>query len=161
MQRETGNRAPNPKSYPGRNPPGTAAMDRWLVIDFRGQRCLFGFATSHPRTGGRSWTKSSAIVELDEASGSARTASGRLYLLGRRIDQEELDEEGRLAMDILVRGIDDVLLGPCDLLWLMACKRARHLGQEPPARMDCPAVERFVAASENRYLAALFGSIRA
>ena len=73
-----------------------ASMDPWLVVDVNGEPSLFGFAWRHPSTGGLSWMLSTAIVELDAAAGRARTASGRVYQLGRRIEPCELDEGMRL-----------------------------------------------------------------
>ncbi len=132
----------------------TASMGPWMVVRHKDQDCLFGFAERHVVTGGLSWTLSTPIVRLDEEEGWAMTVSGRRYLLGTRIDIERLDEEGRLAKDLLLFGIDGVDLGPCDLTWLVACKWARHLRLSAPGRTDCKAVMEFLEACESRYVLA-------
>ncbi len=135
-----------------------ASLSRWMVVLRDDVECLFGFADRHPRTGGLSWLLSTPLVGLDEERARAVTASGRTYLLGRRIGDHELDEEGRLAKSILLHGLEGVQLGPCDLAWLMACKWARHLRMTAPLRTDCEAVYGFMAAAEKRYLQTMFRS---
>jgi hypothetical protein len=79
----------------------TASMDPWLVVDVNGEPSLFGHARRHPNTGGLSWVLSTPIVELNETTGRALTASERVYELGRRIEPCKLDEEGGVALDLL------------------------------------------------------------
>src|ERR1700739_1608390 len=106
--------------------PVTAEMDPWLVVSVAGEPSLFGFARQHPRTGGLSWVLSTMIVELNEAVGRARTISGRVYTLGRRISCGELDEEGSLALRLLLAKWTKRESPPFqDLLWLNARKMAR------------------------------------
>jgi hypothetical protein len=136
--------------------PPTALMDPWLVVDVNGEPSLFGFAWRHPSTGGLSWMLSTAIVELDAAAGRARTASGRVYQLGRRIEPCELDEEGVVALDLLLErhAQQGTSSGP-DVSWVIARKMARHLSLAPPPRDDPEAVERFLRTHDGRYRAAL------
>jgi hypothetical protein len=134
--------------------PVTASMDPWLVVDVGGEPSLFGFARWHPNTGGLSWLMSTEIVELDEARGRARTQSGRVYQLGRRIEPGALDDEGRLALRLmLARWIEQAEPPDEDLHWLTARKMARHLNLSPPPRDDRGAVEEFLTAHHERYLA--------
>ena len=130
----------------------TASMSQWMIVRHNDRECLFGFAERHSRTGGLSWTLSTPVVRLDEEEGRAITASGRRYLLGTRIGTGQLNEEGRLAKNLLLLGIDGVDLGPCDLTWLVACKWARHLQLPAPDRTDCKAVMEFLEACESRYV---------
>ena len=132
----------------------TASMDPWLVVDVSSEPSLFGFARRHPSTGGLSWVLSTAIVELDEAAGRARTKSGRVYELGRRIEPGELDEEGSLALRLLLARWTRREPPPDqDLRWLTARKMARHLRVEPPRRDDPAAVERFLRTYHESYVA--------
>ena len=131
-----------------------AEMDPWLVVDVGGEPSLFGFAQRHPNTGGLSWVLSTAIVELDEAAGRARTASGRVYALGRRIEPGALDEEGSLALRLLLTKWTRREPPPDqDLRWLTARKMARHLRVEPPRRDDPAAVELFLQTYHESYVA--------
>ncbi len=80
-----------------------ACMDPWCLISLRDGACLFGFATRHNGTGGSSWMRSSPVAQLDEARGRARTASGRLYELGRRTEPGHLqDPEAWAAFRLLI-----------------------------------------------------------
>lgn len=129
-----------------------AEMNPWLVVDVDGEPSLFGFALRHPNTGGLSWVLSTRIVELDEATGRARTESGRVYTLGRRIRRDELDEEGRLALRLLLAKWTEMEAPPGnDLRWLTARKMSRHLGVESPRRDDPAAVEEFLATYHELY----------
>ena len=119
-------------------------MTEWLVVDKFGEEVLFGFATSHPNTGGLSYVLSTPVLEFIESADRARTASGRVYSLGRQISHRELDEEGQIALRMFLAddpsgypGADD------DILWLSARKMARHLGLIAPPRADPVAVDRF------------------
>lgn len=128
-----------------------ASMDPWMKAEIDGEEVLFGFAGEHAVTGGGSWVRSSPLVGFDAKSRRAETLSGRLYALGRSIDVEDLDEEGRAAYEILVERPDSTR--PEDLAsirWLTCHKAARHLGLEPPAR-DPSAVEAFLAANGPAY----------
>ena len=62
----------------------TARMDPWMLAEAFGEECLFGFAGLHPATGGLSWVLSTPVAEFNEAADRARTASGRVYALGRQ-----------------------------------------------------------------------------
>ena len=103
---------------------------------------LFGYAALHPGTGGMSWSRSSEIVGLDRAGGSARTESGRSYRLGRRFRPGNVADEGEeawLAFLMLVgRAYADHVTIPgardTDARWLAACKMSRHLGIDAPSR---------------------------
>jgi hypothetical protein len=129
-------------------------MDPWMVVDVSGEQSLYGFARWHPNTGGLSWVLSTEIVELDEAAGRARTRSGRVYELGRRVEPEALDNEGRLALRLfLARWIEQAEPPDEDLRWLTARKMARHLNLSPPPRDNPGAVEEFLKAHHERYLA--------
>lgn len=133
-------------------------MDPWLVVDVNGEPSLFGYARRHPNTGGLSWVLSTPIVELYEAAGRARTASGRVYELGRRIEPCELDEEGGVALDLLrSRYTPEGALSGDDVSWLTARKMARHLNLAPPPRDVPGAVEQFLRTYHRRYLAARDG----
>ena len=118
-------------------------MDPWTAVPLSDGACvLFGYAALHPGTGGMSWLRSSEIVELDRAGGSARTESGRSYSLGRRFRPGNVAAEGEeawLAFLMLVgRAYADHVSIPgtrdIDTRWLVACKMSRHLGVEAPAR---------------------------
>lgn len=132
--------------------PVTARMSQWLVVEAFGEECLFGFADEHPTTGGLSWVLSTRIVELSEGGSRARTASGRVYALGRRISTWDLDEEGHAALRLLLQqdeypGWDD------DFRWVMAQKMARHLGLTSPPRSDPVATDQFVTWHRDAYAA--------
>ena len=130
---------------------GMASMSRWMVVQVDGQECLYGFADRHSRTGGLSWVLSTPIVDLNSEQSRAVTASGRRYVLGTRITVGDLNDEGRLAWEILVLRKDKAELGHCDLAWLVTCKWARHLRVSAPKRTDCHAVEAFLATYASRY----------
>jgi hypothetical protein len=131
----------------------TASMNPRMVVDICGEPSLFGFAPWHPNTGGLSWVLSTEIVELDEAAGRARTRSGRVYELWRRVEPGALDEEGRLAPSLfLARWTEQAKPPGEDLRWLTARKMARHLDLDPPSRDNPAAVEIFLAAHHERYL---------
>jgi hypothetical protein len=134
--------------------PVTAVMARWMMVEACDGECLFGFAAEHPGTGGLSYVLSTHVVELTEAADRARTASGRVYALGREISVRELDAEGRVALRVLLAngsdgypGVDD------DLAWVSARKMARHLRVSPPSRANPAAVQRFIDRHINAYRA--------
>jgi hypothetical protein len=127
-----------------------AYLDPWLLFELHdGLEILFGYAANQPVTGGFSWMHSTPVEEVDEKAGRARTASGRLYLLGRRVTIERLNEEGSAAFELLILKPGGFLVPDpvADLLtgeWLAARKWARHL-QVPPLPRDEPlAVRRFL-----------------
>lgn len=119
-----------------------ARLDPWCLVDIDGNKHLFGYAVVHNLTGGKSWTRSSPIVEIDEEAGLCRTASGRLYGLGRRIMAKDLeDEEALLALEMLIerpRKGDRLEMGKSvrASCFLTARKIARHLGIETPVTLD-------------------------
>lgn len=136
----------------------TATMTEWMVVDAFGEECLFGFAPSHPNTGGLSYVLSTAVEEFTESADRARTASGRVYSLGRQISHRDLDEEGQIALRMFMAddpngypGADD------DLRWLSARKMARHLGLTAPARSDPVAVENFWKTNVEAYMKLISG----
>lgn len=123
-----------------------------MLVIVEGESCLFGFAAHHPVTGGLSWLLSTRVVELEEASSHAHTASGRFYRLGRRITVTELGEEGRLALRLLVTHRD--LPGPersVGVAWLCACKMARHLSLPEPCFGEDAKIKLFLAQYGPRY----------
>ncbi len=135
--------------------PAAAGLDPWLVLELGGAEVLFGYAERHPATGGLSWVRNSPVVELDEAAGRARTASGRVYALGRRTAIEELDEEARTALRLLAAeslGAEPLPGDADEARWVSARKWARHLGAAAPPR-DRAAVARFLRRHGERYLA--------
>jgi hypothetical protein len=144
---------------PGGNPHhwSEAQLDPWCVVPLDiGEPVLFGFALSHPVTGGLGWTVTSELLELNRAGNGAKTMSGRRYRLGRRFDPLDVGAEGeeaRLAFHLLI-GVDyedlDELV-EVDRRWLQAMKAARHLGVEPPIRTDAATRAFF-----NRHQAAYF-----
>jgi hypothetical protein len=123
-----------------------ATIREWIIVQYLGEFCIFGFAERHASTGGLSWVISTPVVDLSAtAAGTLRTISGRLYILGKRIEEPDLDEEGRVALRMLIRpdGVyshDEQL----DLLWLTALKMARHLGLKAPPRAAHDAIAVFV-----------------
>jgi hypothetical protein len=122
----------------------TATMNVWMVVDAFGEECLFGFATSHPNTGGLSYVLSTSVLEFTASADRARTASGRVYSLGRQISHRDLDEEGQIALRMLLAdGADTYPGAEDDIQWLSARKMARHLGLTAPTRSDPVAVENF------------------
>lgn len=134
--------------------PVTATMSRWLVVEAYDEDCLFGFAEIHPRTGGLSWLLSTPIIELSEEVCRARTRSGRVYQLGRKMSAPELDDEGRTALRLLLNR-DDCPGRAQDTAWVTAQKVARHLALVPPPRSNPAEVERFHMSYRDTYLATL------
>jgi hypothetical protein len=131
----------------------TATMTLWMTVGALGHDRLFGFADWHPKTGGLSWVLSTPVVAFTQAADRARTRSGRVYALGRHISSRELDEEGRVALRLLLTG-DPTLYpsGSGDLRWLTAQKMARHLRVTAPPRSDPIAVERFLDGHLEAYI---------
>lgn len=122
-----------------------ACLDPWCAVRLScSQEVLFGFATRHPVTGGLSWTRSSPIRNLDVARSRAVTASGRRYELGRRIELQDVPDQGEeawLAFDLLIgsEAVDDAVPPISadperDACWIAACKMARRLGVAAPSR---------------------------
>lgn len=131
----------------------TATMSTWMLVDTFGDECLFGFAERHPSTGGLSWVLSTPVVEFTEAMERARTASGRVYALGRQITADDLDEEGCVALALLLA--DGAASNPRDIRdtnWVIARKMARHLQMSAPSRADNEAVSRFLERYRDLYL---------
>jgi hypothetical protein len=138
--------------------PVTATMSAWMMVEASGEVCLFGYATSHPSTGGLSWVLSTRVVEFAPTMDKARTASNRIYALGRHVTVRELDEEGRVALRLLLSdGADGDPGRDDDVAFVTARKMARHLGVNAPPRHDPIAVERFIEAHHDAYLALLAG----
>jgi len=137
----------------------TATMTIWMVVDAFGEQCLFGFAQWHPNTGGLSYVLSTPVVEFTGSVDKARTASGRVYSLGRQVSFRDLDEEGQVALRLLLD--DDPYRYPGaadDLKWISARKMARHLGLSAPPRSDPSAVEQFWNSNFEAYLKRRSGS---
>jgi hypothetical protein len=131
----------------------TAKMTAWMLVDCFGEECLFGFAELHPNTGGLSWVLSTPVVEFSATVDRARTQSGRVYALGRLISSRELDEEGRVALRLLLPDDQADYPGRADdVAWVVARKMARHLGETAPLRTDPFAVERFLRRHMSTYL---------
>jgi hypothetical protein len=138
-----------------------ARMDPWCLVELAdGSEALFGFAVEHAGTGGLSWVLSTPVVWLDAAAGRARTASGRRYILGRRVTPLELPtEEARIAFSLLASPhLEDPdaappFAGDADLAatWVAACKMARHLKLEAPPLHDPAAVRDFVDRNTERF----------
>ena len=134
-------------------PDGEAHLDPWCVVPLDvGGDVLFGFALSHPVTGGLGWTVTSELLELNWAGNGAKTMSRR-YLLGRRFDPLDVGAEGeeaRLAFDLLIgvafEDLDELV--EVDLRWLQAMKAARHLRVEPPLRTAASTLEFFKRHAE-------------
>jgi hypothetical protein len=134
--------------------PVTATMTKWMVVEAFGEECLFGFAAEHPNTGGQSYVLSTPVLELTASADRARTASGRVYALGRAINFRELDDEGRVALRLLLADGQHEYPGDSDdLAWVTAQKIARHLRVSAPPRADPVAVERFLERHMAAYLA--------
>jgi hypothetical protein len=132
----------------------TARMTAWMLVEASGDACLFGFAEQHPNTGGLSWILSTPVVELTGTEDRARTASGRVYALGQQISTRELDEEGRVALRLLLQDDEDGYPGRMDdVAWVTSQKIARHLRVDAPPRADPAAVERFLERYLRAYLA--------
>lgn len=138
-----------------------AELDPWLSVPVSdGSQVLFGFATAHVETGGLAWTRSSPIRQSDARTRRPITASGRRYLLGRRIGCLDLpDLEARCAFALLIG--PDLGLSFSDLVgpevrqheaadWLRACKMARHLGLHPPP-LQAAKVAVFIHQNEEAY----------
>jgi hypothetical protein len=134
----------------------TARMDPWSLVLASDCEVLFGFCVWHETLGGRSWTRSSPLVELDAVRGRAATMSGRIYELGRQIEICDLpDDESRYTFALLVgpasshRSTDDDDVR----WWLGALKVARWLEIDPPERGETEAILRFLDAHRVAYLA--------
>jgi hypothetical protein len=135
-----------------------AHLDPWCLVQLEsGEAVLFGYALRHPATGGLGWLASTEVLELDTASGKARTRSGRHYELGRRFEAIDVGGEGaeaRMAFDYLVGrefdGMDDLF--EIDRTWVAAQKMARHLAIAPPSRRS-DDLRHFVRANIVAYLA--------
>ena len=136
----------------------TARLDPWLPVSSNGRTSLFGYCRWHERLGGLSWLLSTPVVETDEEQLRARTVSGRVYSLGRRVGVGELpDEEARLVYRLLTgpqtwRGDP---IPHVDLFWLSAMKVSRWLGVESPARGALEELWVFLATTRAAYLAAM------
>jgi hypothetical protein len=138
-------------------------MDPWCAVPLiGGERVLFGFAVWHPNTGGLSWVCSTPIRKLDAESGQATTASGRHYRLGRRIQPEDVPNEGQeawIAFDLLIGAdaadgdaLPRISADPAgDTQWVTACKMARHLGLTAPSRAPTD-VEAFLVQNMGAYM---------
>ena len=129
----------------------TAAMDPWTVLGRPGgERSLFGFCTSHHGLGSLSWVLSTPVLHLDGRAGVARTRSGTVYLLGRRVSVDDLlDRKANVALRELggARGPNS----RDARLWLTACKTARWLGLPAPAWSDAAAVAAFLEKHRSAY----------
>lgn len=133
-----------------------AHLDPWMVFcqcpGGDGSPCalfLFGFALHHHRLLGLGWVRTSPVLFLRPEDGRALTASGSRYALGRPVSApHDLDQEGRVAWDCLVREA----AGDLERRWLDARKAARWLGVEAPA-LDEAAVAAFEAEQVPRYVA--------
>ena len=138
--------------------PTDAVMEPWCLVElFDGTHVLFGFALTHSVTRGLAWTRSTEVLELDCERGRAVTGSGRQYRLGREFDLLDLRSEGeeaRVAFELLLGDTTETMdaLREFDRSWLSACKAARHLGVQEPAR-TVAAVEAFTASFLRRYMA--------
>ena len=139
-------------------------MDPWCTVPLvKGGAVLFGYAMRHPVTGGQSWVSSSGVVELDATARRVRTRSGRLYELGRRIELEDIPEEGEeawITFELLLghdvadeEAVPRRVADPSDdWEWVAACKAARHLGAVPPRRVPRD-VHEFMRQHRAAYLA--------
>lgn len=130
-----------------------AQLEPWCFGELAGARCLFGFATQHNMLGGLSWVRSSPIVEIDETMGRARTYSGRLYRLGKKITPAEFDEEASAAFRQLFRKSKNKT-DRRTAIWLTCCKMGRWLNLTPPPRKDILGLEQFMQTHEDAYLRA-------
>ena len=147
----------------GAQPEFDAVLDPWCIVPVRdGEDVLFGYALSHPTTGGLSWIVSTPVRELDARRGRAVTASGRRYRLLRRIELEDIPAEGEepwMAFDLMLRdaaadtdAVPPISADPpADTRWVAACKMARHLGLAPPRRAP-REVEMFISRHLATYL---------
>ena len=129
----------------------SAELSQWLVVEIDGNQHLFGYATRHTGTGGLSWLLSTPIVSMAKGQTSAQTASGTAYVLEERITEADLDEEGQVAHDLLIRHRSSSRDHLADLLWLSARKWARHLGLSCPARNDIDGLKHFFADQYEAY----------
>jgi hypothetical protein len=102
----------------------TATMTLWMVVDAFGEECLFGYSDWHPTTGGLSWVLSTPVEEFTSTADRARTASGRVYALGRQISAKDLDEEGRVALGFLLERNFQYPGASDDVKWVTAQKMA-------------------------------------
>jgi len=137
-------------------PTSDAHIDPWFVVKLGDDHHLFGFAQRHEETGGLSWIRSSPLVDMDVEAGTATTASGRRYTLGRPASPADMEGvEPRLAFQLLVEQAD-VPKSPDDLRirWLSCQKMGRHLGVEPP-RLARDEVEAFIVENVDAYRIAL------
>ena len=138
--------------------PVDAVMEPWCLVElFDGTYVLFGYALTHSVTRGLAWTRSTEVLELDRERGRAATGSGRRYRLGREfapLDVRVEGEEARVAFELLLGDVAETMdaLREFDRSWLSACKAARHLGVQVPAR-TVAAVEAFTASFLQRYMA--------
>jgi hypothetical protein len=135
-----------------------AVMTVWMTVDAFGAECLFGFAAKHPSTGGLSWVLSTPVVQFTEAADRARTASGRVYVLRRQISVREVDEEGRVALSLMLgNDREQYPRHDDDVAWIVARKMARHLRMASPPRADPAAVEQFIESNRAAYIRILRG----
>ena len=101
---------------------------------------------------------STPVEEFTTAADRARTVSGRVYALGRQISARDLDEEGRVALRLLLAGDLQYPGVSDDVKWVTAQKMARHLRVTAPPRSDPIAVERFLEKHHEAYLERRGGS---
>ncbi len=129
-----------------------------MTVASCGVTTLFGHCRWHELLGGRSWCRSSPVIELDVAMKLARTLSGRLYALGERIGVASLlDEEARLSHSLLtgpVRPWPDPDL-QADPMWLAAQKVSRWIGLSAPVRGRADELSRYLRGTRIAYLNAL------
>lgn len=88
-----------------------------------------------PDRWGLSYVLSTRVTEFTEAADRARTASGRVYALGRKTSVRELDKEGPVALVALrlllsdgsdgYPGVDD------DPAWVTAAEDGPALARQP------------------------------
>jgi hypothetical protein len=130
-------------------------MDPWCVLEDQvDELVLFGYIHKHQTLGGLSWSRSSPIVELDAARGWAKTASGRVYKLGRQEWLVDMGAEALCAAALLLPRLGEILNKEQHLLaesWVKACKAARWLGLPPPERTE-PAVHAFFEQHAAAYI---------
>ena len=129
----------------------SAELSHWLIVEIDGHQHLFGYATRHTTTGGLSWLLSTTIVSMAKDYTAAQTTSGTAYVLGERISEDDLDEEGQVAHALLIRRQSSSADDLADLLWLSARKWSRHLGLSCPARNDVDALRRFLTEHYQAY----------
>jgi hypothetical protein len=137
-----------------------AILDPWMLAPDDGDDVLFGYAHHHPVLGGRAWTRSSPVVEIDAQESTARTHSGRHYKLRQQMTRADLlkHDEALAAYVLLVHdphlSTDTLGWSAADKLlardWLRCCKAARWIGIDPPAR-EPRAVDEWMAAHRKAY----------